>query len=139
MKEEGIVDPVTAAIVAALAVGVAGGAGKVGEKILVDAYEALKKAIKHKLGADSTVAKAVESLEAKPDSTARRQVLNEEVTAANIDKDHDILKGANDILDYINSQPSLAQHVQNAVGQYIAQADRGSTANVNVNQPKNHQ
>lgn len=132
-------DPVTAAIVAALTSGVVGGASKVGEKILVDAYEALKKAIKHKLGVDSAVAKAVESLEVKPDSSARRQVLNEEVVAASIDKDHDILKAANDILDYMNSQPSLAQHVQNAVGQYIAQADRGSTASININHPKNHQ
>lgn len=129
-------DPVTAAIVASLAVGVVGGAAKVGEKILVDAYEALTKAIKHKFGADSDVAKAVKSLEAKPESSARREVLTEEIAAAGIDKDQDILKTANDILNYINSQPNLAQHVQNAVGQYIAQADRGSTANVTVNQPK---
>ena len=36
----------------------------------------------------------------------------------------------------IQAQPGGQQHVQSAIGSYIAQADRGSTAQVHVNQPR---
>ena len=60
-------DPITTSIVAALAVGVAGSAKQVGQKVLVDAYDALKAAIKNKYGIDSNIAQAVTKLEKEPD------------------------------------------------------------------------
>jgi len=129
-------DPVTTAIVAAITTGVVGGSTKLGENMLVDAYEALKAAIKNKLGIDNPTSKAIDSLESKPDSAARKEVLSEEVIAAEIDKDPEILRAAQNVLNYAQSGNYNTQHIQNATGQFIAQADRGSTASVRVKRPK---
>jgi hypothetical protein len=47
-------DPVTMAIVAALSAGVASGSTKLGENLLANAYEAIKTAIKSKVGTDDS-------------------------------------------------------------------------------------
>ena len=129
-------DPITTAIVAALAAGVASGATEVGKKVVVDAYDTLKTAIKNKFGGDSDLVDAVDKLEKKPDSGGRKEVLQEEVAAAKADQDPEILKAAQDLIDQIKDQPGGEQHIQIAIGSYIAQADRGGTATVSVNQPK---
>ena len=129
-------DPITTAIVAALAAGVTGGATKATQQAIVAAYAALKSLLKRKFGDQSELVKSVEGLEAKPDSTARKDLLKEEVVAAKADQDSDVLKAAQDLLDKISTQPGGEQHIQQATGSYIAQADRHSTASVNVNQPK---
>ena len=129
-------DPITTAIVAALAAGVASGAGEVGQKVIVDAYSALKAALKSKFGVDSDLVEAVDQLEKKPDSAGRQETLKEEVTAAKADQAPEILKAAQDLLDLIKAQPGGEQHVQTAIGSYIAQADRGGAASVSVNRPQ---
>jgi hypothetical protein len=129
-------DPITTAIVAALAAGVAGGATEVGKKVVVDAYVTLKTALKNKFGGDGDLVDAVDKLEKKPDSGGRKEVLQEEVAAAKADQDPEILKAAQDLIDQIKAQPGGEQHIQTAIGNYIAQADRGGTATVSVNQPK---
>ena len=129
-------DPVTMAIVAALAAGVAGGATEVGKKVVVDSYDALKAALKQKFGVSSDLAEAVEKLEKKPDSAGWKETLQEQVKATKADQDPDVLKAAQALLDQIKAQPSGEQHIQTAIGSYIAQADRGGTATVSVNQPK---
>ncbi len=129
-------DPVTLAIVAALATGVAGGATEVGKNVLVDAYEAVKAAIKNKLGIDSEAAKAVDALEKKPDSAGRRETLKEELAAVGADKDPEILRVAEALLEKLKAEPGGAQIVQQVTGSYNAVAAQGSTATVNVNQPK---
>jgi len=68
-------DPITGAIVAALAAGVTGGATEVSKKVIVDAYEALKAAIKKKYGADSKVAQAVSTVEEEPDFEPNQDAL----------------------------------------------------------------
>jgi len=128
-------DPITTAIVAALAAGVAKSAGKLGEKVIVEAYEALKAAIRNKLGIESDAAKAVDALEAKPESAGRKGTLSEELTAAKADQDPQILAAAQALLDKLKAQPGGEQIIQQATGSYIAQASQGSTASVNVNQP----
>ncbi|MEI8305691.1 MAG: hypothetical protein WCF99_01380 [Chloroflexales bacterium] len=125
-------DPVTGAIVAALAAGVASSAGEVGKKIVVDAYDALKAAIRQKLGIESEVAKAVDALEKKPDSEGRKATLREEVETTQLHKDPEVLKLAETLLEQVKAQPGGAQIVQQATGSYIAQAAQGSTASVNV-------
>ncbi len=91
-------DPITLAIVNAL--------GKLSENVINDAYQALKAAIAHKCGVDSDLVKAVESLEKKSDSAGRKETLSEEVAAANADKDPDILKAAQILLDKLEDRPS---------------------------------
>src|SRR5947207_1181025 len=105
-------DPITLAIVAALAAGVTGGATEVGKKVLVDAYDALKDALKDKLGIDSEAVKAVESLEKKPDSAARRELVKEEISSAGVDKDQEIVKAAQALLERLKAEPGGAQIVQ---------------------------
>jgi hypothetical protein len=129
-------DPVTTAIVAALAAGAISAATEAGKKAVADAYEALKALLKKKFGHESELVKSVESLETKPDSTARKSLLQEEVTTAKADQDPDILQAAQAVLDEVSAQPGGVLHIQSATGSYIAQADRGSTASVNVNQPR---
>ena len=63
-------DPITGVIVAALSAGVA---GKAGEMVLKNTYEALKTAIRKKYGKESKVAAAVLALENEPDSKPNRE------------------------------------------------------------------
>ncbi len=84
-------DPITTTILAALVAGVAAGATEVGKKAIVDAYEGLKTIIKGKFGDQSDLAQAVQKLEDKPDSEGRKVTLQEEVEAAQADKDAEIL------------------------------------------------
>ena len=129
-------DPITAAIVAALTAGATAAGPKVAEKVIVEAYEGLKALLKRKFGGESQVVEAVQELEAKPDSQGRQTTLKEEVAAAMADQDPDLLQAAQAVLDQIAAQPGGQEHIQQAIGSYIAQADRGSTASVNVNQPR---
>lgn len=125
----------TAAIVAALAAGIVKSAGSVGEKVLVDSYAALKGLLQRKFGRESKLVKAVDDLEAKPDSDGRKLTLKEEVGEAKADEDPEIRQAAQALLDQLQAQPGGQQHIQHAMGSYIAQADRQSTAQVHVNQP----
>lgn len=125
-------DPVTTAIVAA----VTSGLTKVGEKAIIDAYEALKNLLQEKFGKKSDVVKAVNRMEEKPESEGRKQILQEELVDAKADKDADIIKAAQALLHLIKSQPDGGQFIQQATGSYIAQAGPGGTASVNVNKPR---
>ncbi len=125
-------EPITTVILSALAAGAAAGVGEVGKKLVVDGYEALKAALRAKFGADSDLADAVAGLEKHPDSDGRKQTLHEEIVAAKAQDDPELVELARALLDRIESQPGGAQHIQNAVGSYIAQADRGGTATVTV-------
>jgi hypothetical protein len=129
-------DPVTTAIVAALAAGVASGAPKVVAQAIGDAYNGLKAVLKKKFGENSDMVKAADNLEAKPEGVGRKDQLAEAVKEVKADQDPEILKAAQAVLDQIKAQPGGEQHIQNAIGSYIAQADRGGTAQVHVNQPK---
>ena len=130
-------DPITfTAIVAALSAGVATGVGKVVESAVVEAYQGLKATLRRRFGDDSDVVEAIDKLEQKPDSEARKALLQEEVEATGVDRDPEVRKAAQDLLDRVEAQPSGEQHVQYARGSYIAQADRGSTAEVRVNRPE---
>jgi len=98
-------DPITGAIVAALAAGVVSGATEVGKKLLVDAYDALKAALKQKCGAEGDLVQAVETLEQKPDSEARQAVVAEEVTGANLAADAELVKLAQALLHALKDSP----------------------------------
>ena len=129
-------EPVTTAIVAAVSAGVAEGTKEVVGKAISDTYNKLKSVLQEKLGAASDLVEAVDRLEKKPDSSVRVQVVQEEVVASRANEIPEVLKAANTLLDQIKDQPGGEQHIQTAIGSYIAIADRGSTASVNVNMPK---
>ena len=129
-------EPITTAIIAAIAAGALKAAGSIGEKAIADSYAGLKALIVRKFGQQSDVVKAVESVESRPDSAGRQQTLAEEGAAAKLDQDQDVVKAAQELIEQIKAQPGGQAHIQSAVGSYIAQADRGSTAQVHVNQPR---
>ncbi len=124
-------DPVTA-LLSALVAGAAAGVSEAGKKLVVDGYGALKAALWAKFGADSALAGALEGLERNPESLGRKQTLDEEIAAAKADQDPELVELARALLEQIGSQPGGARHIQTAVGNTIAQADRGATATVTV-------
>jgi hypothetical protein len=128
-------EPVTTAIVAAVSAGVAGGTKEVVGKAISDTYDKLKGVLLEKFGAASDLVEAVDRLEKKPDSSARVQVVQEEVVASRANEIPEVLKAANTLLDQIKDQPGGEQHIQTAIGSCIAQADQNSTATVNINRP----
>jgi hypothetical protein len=127
---------VTTAIIAALAAGIIKSSSTVGENAIVDAYGALKAIIKRKFGSDSKVVKAVNDFEEEPDSEGYKAVLKEQVEKAKVHQDSEVLATAQVLLGMLQAQSGSEQAVQQATGNYIAQAAQGSSANVNIMQPK---
>ncbi len=128
-------DPITAALIAALAAGVTSSVTEVGKTMLVDAYNGLKTLLKKKFGEQSRVVQSVAFLEDMPTSEASKALVHEAVVAAKADQDPELQQAAQALLDQVQAQPGGEQHIQNAIGSYIAQADRGGVASVNVNRP----
>ena len=95
-------DPITTAIVAALASDLAKTAIKNG-------YNALKDALKRKFGSESDLVEAINGLEKKSASKGRKAILQEEVEIAKVNDDSKILQLAQDLLDKIKEQPSGQQ------------------------------
>lgn len=130
-------EPITfTAIVAALSAGVVSGVGEVGKSALVDAYNGLKETLKRRFGDQSEVVEAVDMLESRPDSEARKGMVEEEIERVEVDQDPEVRQAAQELLNLLKAQPGGEQHIQNAVGSYIAQADRSSTATVNVDRSR---
>lgn len=101
-------DPITTAIISAL--------GALGQDLIKDTYNALKAAIAHKCGVDSDVVKSIEQLEKKPDSKGRKETLNEEVVAAKIDQDDEIVKLAKLLIDKLEAAPSESTVIKQQAG-----------------------
>ncbi len=85
-------DPITASLVAALAVGAAGGITETGKQLIPDAYNALKAALQKKFGLDSDLGQAVDKLHQKPASKSRAGMVQEEIEAAGAAQDPELLK-----------------------------------------------
>jgi Na+-translocating ferredoxin:NAD+ oxidoreductase RnfG subunit len=128
-------DSVTTAVIAAISTGLSGAVGDLAKGAIVESYGALKALLRSKFGSDSPVVRAVEGLESKPDSAARRTLLSEEMTDAQTAADPEILAAAQALLMHIRSLPDGGQHIQQVQGDFNAVADRGSTASINVSGP----
>lgn len=132
-------DPITTAIVMAITLGVVSGTSKVSEQAIVDSYNALKNLIKNKFGTKSEIINAVESLETKPNSSARKELLKEEVmeTKANDDKElvalaSEIIKSLETNFDTKVIQQAIGNNIAIAIGNNIAIANDHSSAKVDV-------
>ncbi len=90
-------DIITTAIVAALA--------NLSKEAIKDSYNALKAALKKKFGSESELVDAVDKLEKKPDSEARKAIVQEEVEVAKVNNDPSLLQLAQNLLDKIKEQP----------------------------------
>jgi hypothetical protein len=96
-------DPITGAILAALAPGVLAGVTETSKTIIQDAYEALKAAIKKKCGDQSKVTQAVAELEKQKESEARQAVVAEEVTNAKLADDPELVKLAEALIETLKT------------------------------------
>ncbi len=133
----GSVAAVTAtAIIAATSAAASSGLTEVTKKSILDGYEALKSLLRKKFGQTSEVVKSVDRLEQKPDRRDLQQTLGVELSEAGAENDPALLAAAQALLDMVRTlAPGVDRHIQNAMGNYIAQADRGSTATVTRSGP----
>ena len=119
------------------------GAGQAaGAAIVTEALEKLKNLLHRKSEDDERVEEAVDEVIAKPDSEGQRLVLAERLAASGADADPEVRAAAQELIDAVRAQPGGEQRVTNvmsAVGRNIAQADRGGTASVRVNQPEDRE
>jgi hypothetical protein len=90
-------DPISAAIIAAVAAGL----GQTTKTAIADAYQALKGLLGRHFGGDSDVVKAVDTLEEKPDSKARQNMVEEEIAATDAASQPEIVAAAQELLERV--------------------------------------
>jgi len=103
-------EPISTAIVAAIAVGVAAGTTDVSKNALVDTYNGLKGLIQKKFG-KSELPEAVKKLEQNPESKGRLVTLQEEVKESGADKDEDILKLVQELMNILEKMPEGQKNI----------------------------
>lgn len=129
-------DPVTTAILAALAAGAIGGVTEMSKTAITDAYQKLKGLLVNKFGAKSKVVTAVDDLEEEHDSKGRQLTLQEQIAKVKADQDQELVQAAQVLLRELRSQPGGEQRIQSIIGNYNAQVYGSGSATVNVNHPK---
>ncbi|CAK8719162.1 MAG: hypothetical protein CDV28_1265 [Candidatus Electronema aureum] len=105
-------DIFTSAIMAAL--------GNLGVKAVGDAYEGVKALVQRKFGADHKMTKAIEELEQEPDSDGWKLVLQEAAKKAGADKDAEIMKAVQALLDAVKAQPGGEKAIQQIINQQVS-------------------
>ena len=123
-------DPITAAIIAALSAGAASGVTDVTKRAVVEGYESLKTLLKKRFGSYSRAADAIDKFEDTPDSPKRQETLAHEMKTVDAAGDPQLLQAAQALLELIKGLPGAEKHIQLAHGIGIAQAEGGSTATV---------
>lgn len=98
---------------------IAGALGNLGSAAVLGAYQAVKALIQRKFGTDNKMTKAIEELEQEPDSPGRKMLLQEAAAKAGADKDEEIIKAAQALLDAVKAQPDGEKVVQNIVKQIV--------------------
>lgn len=96
-------DPL-AMIVTALAAGAAATAKDVASQAIQDGYAGLKALIIRKFGGNADVEDALESVEQRPDSEPRQEVLKEELATAQAEQDEELVGQAQALLDLLKQQ-----------------------------------
>ena len=128
-------DPITAAIVAAVST-LGSEAAKEGVKAVVkDAYDGLKSVIRRKWGGDSAVAKSVDAVEAKPKSKGLADDLAEEVANAGAAKDPDVLQALaalTEALARLRAEQPPAKAAANQMGVGNIESISGGTFNFDM-------
>ena len=127
-----MIEVLASAVIGALMAGANDGLKEVTRKGISDGYEQLKSLLLRHGNGEHDVADALKKLEAKPNSEARKAVLIEELESSGAAKDLAIQDQARLLLDLVKELPAGNTNGQIAIGTGIAQADRGSSATVNI-------
>ena len=123
-------DVITTAIISALA-----GLSKDAVK---DSYNALKAALKKKFGSESKIVDVVEGLEDNPDSKGRQAVLQEEVEAAKVNDDNEIVQLAQELLDRLKDQPGEEVVITQTIS-HVKYAATSATGTASIGNVTEHQ
>lgn len=127
-----MIEVIASAVVGALLAGANDGLKEITKKGISDGYDQLKSLLLRHGNGEHDVADALKKLEAKPDSEARKAVLIEELEGSAAANDLAIQDQARLLLDLVKDLPAGNTSGQIASGTGIAQADRGSSATVNI-------
>lgn len=121
---------ITTAIISAIVAGIVTGAKDVSRQAITDLYNQLKEKIVKQTGENSEVIEAIKQVEKNPESGARQQILEEEITKQNLEQDQMIVALANQLIDVVGKQvdAKAMTTVQNILGQYNVVAGSGGTA-----------
>src|SRR5437879_4704555 len=130
--------PVTTAIIAALTVGATGGLTDTAKTAMSDAYQGVKALLAKKFGAKSAVVEAVTHLEAKPDSSARQQGVQEEVVATHAEQDNEVLALARHLLSLLPQAAPGAQIIQHVDHGAVSYSGTATTYNIEGDQHNTH-
>jgi len=115
-------DPITLAIVAALAGGVA-------EGVVASAYNALKDALKKKHGADSKIVQAVNAVEEEPDFKPNQETLAGRVEQVHAAQDQELLTLAQQLVAALEKTAAGQQ----ALSKYNIHAENSEIGNIGDN------
>lgn len=131
-------DPITSAIIAALAAGVTAGLTDTAKKLISDLYNSIKEKIQQKHGKDSKAIKAINDLENEPDFVPYQTGLQQRINELKLDQDLELISLATKLLSAIQQSQSKAnlQTIQNVYGNGNAVAGTGGTATINIQQSK---
>lgn len=121
-------DPITTAIVAAIAA--------VSSSAIKDSYSILKALLKKKFGEKSDLVEAVNKLEAKPQSEARKATVQEEVEAVKASDDPEIVQLAQSLLEKLKEYPGGQQVINQTISnvKYAATSGTGRASISNINE-----
>lgn len=113
---------------------IAGALGNLSSDTVKAAYKGLKDLLHRKVGAESKLAKAVEELEQEPDSQGRKMLLQEAAAKAGADKDEEIIKAAQALLEAVKAQPGGEKAVRDIIHQQVTGSGHifSGTGNVTV-------
>jgi hypothetical protein len=126
-------DPITAAIVAAVSAGALAGLTDSVRASVRGMYQSLRSLLTAKVKDAPDLSTALGQIEQRPESPARRAVLAEEIAASGVAQDPELLALAQRILDLLGEGSGTSSQV--AIGSYIAQADHQSEATVTIEKP----
>ena len=93
-------DPITTAILALLPAL----ASETLKSAVKDAYEGVKAVIRRKWGEASPLAKAVQDLEAKPQSQGRAETLKEEIAATKASEDPELMQQVSRLVEVLKTE-----------------------------------
>ncbi|CAK8712953.1 MAG: hypothetical protein CDV28_1337 [Candidatus Electronema aureum] len=113
-------EPVTTTIVAAVALGAAESLKNVAAAAVKDAYNGLKQLIQSRYGGNADVTDAVDLVSQKPEAAPRRQMLEQALKDAGVDKDQELHQLAQQLLAALKKQPGGEEAIrQTTVEQHV--------------------
>lgn len=107
------------------------GAAKAAENVAPDAYNGLKALIKKKFAGKPKAEMVLEEHEQDPETY--EAPLKKKLAEAGADKDEEIIKAAQKLVDQLESQPGGKQVIQNVKARFAAVAGIGNASIGNIN------